>query len=214
MSKRSLFVVLVCSLLVLGLFPSGHAYAENISPSIAPASKPLPATRVSPPEADKHSPLGRFIMYVPWQTQPVTCNGVVDVAIEWSDAAYYDISDTSGQHDGVKDPLGTVDLYVKQDSFGVWFGVINHADNAIDNYDEIGLYFDDDHDGIPNDLDEATNTTLADLKDGNLDELGVPATAFANPVFIDVNGNGVYDPPLAEAPATRGLSWAEKKRRS
>jgi hypothetical protein len=52
---------------------------------------------------------------------------------------------------------------------------------------------------VPNDLDEATNTTLADLKDGNLGELGVPATAFANPVFIDVNGNELYDAPLVDS---------------
>jgi hypothetical protein len=54
---------------------------------------------------------------------------------------------------------------------------------------------------VPIDLDQATNTTLAELTDGNLGELGVPATAFANPVFIDVNGNGVYDAPSAPAPA-------------
>jgi hypothetical protein len=86
-------------------------------------------------------------MYAPWKTQAVNCDGVVDVAIEWSDAAHYDISDTSGQHDTIPDPLGTVDLYVKQDSFGVWFAVINNGDNSLDYFDNLGLYFDDDHDG-------------------------------------------------------------------
>jgi hypothetical protein len=53
---------------------------------------------------------------------------------------------------------------------------------------------------VPIDLDQATNTTLAQLTDGNLGELGVPGTAFANPLFIDINGNAAYDAPLA-APA-------------
>jgi hypothetical protein len=51
---------------------------------------------------------------------------------------------------------------------------------------------------VPNDLDQATNTTLAQLADGNLGELGVVDTAFANPVFIDVNGNAAYDAPRAD----------------
>ncbi len=149
--RKALFIVTACAMLVSGLQPVVHASIEYASPSITSALKLLPATRVSPPEGDKHSPLGRFIMYVPWQTQNVTCDGVVDVAMEWSDANYYDISDFTGQHDGTQDPVGTVDLYVKQDSFGVWFAIIDHADNAIDDYDEIGLYLDDDHDGcFPN----------------------------------------------------------------
>ena len=48
---------------------------------------------------------------------------------------------------------------------------------------------------VPNDLDETTNATLAGLTDGNLGEDGVLATAFTNPLFIDVNGNGSFDPP-------------------
>jgi len=51
---------------------------------------------------------------------------------------------------------------------------------------------------VPNDLDETTNPTLTDLTDGNLGELGVVDTAFANPVFIDINGNAAYDAPLAD----------------
>jgi hypothetical protein len=50
---------------------------------------------------------------------------------------------------------------------------------------------------VPNDLDDTTNTTLADLKDGNLGELGVPATAFANPLFVgqtDTDSDDVGDP--------------------
>jgi hypothetical protein len=48
---------------------------------------------------------------------------------------------------------------------------------------------------IPNDLEDSTNTTLADLLDGNLGEEGVLAHAFTNPVFVDVDNDGEYDAP-------------------
>jgi hypothetical protein len=48
---------------------------------------------------------------------------------------------------------------------------------------------------IPNDLEDSTNTTLADLIDGNLGEDGVMAHAFTNPLFVDVDNNGEYDAP-------------------
>ena len=35
-----------------------------------------------------------------------------------------------------------------------------------------------------------TNTTLADLTDGNLGEDGITALAFTNPIFVDVDGGG------------------------
>ncbi len=41
---------------------------------------------------------------------------------------------------------------------------------------------------VPNSLDEGSNTTLADLIDGNLGELGMTARAFTNPVFINADG--------------------------
>ena len=47
---------------------------------------------------------------------------------------------------------------------------------------------------VPNDLDQTLNPTQADLIDGNLGEDGIPATAFTNPVFIDIDGNAAYDP--------------------
>ena len=50
---------------------------------------------------------------------------------------------------------------------------------------------------VPNDLSHGTNASLADLLDGNLGEGGILALAFTNPLFIDVDGNGLYDPPLA-----------------
>jgi hypothetical protein len=38
------------------------------------------------------------------------------------------------------------------------------------------------------------NTTLPELTDGNLGELGITALAFTNPLFVDVDGGG-WDPP-------------------
>jgi len=39
------------------------------------------------------------------------------------------------------------------------------------------------------------NQTLSDVTDGNLNQCGVLALAFSNPLFIDVNQNSQYDPP-------------------
>lgn len=47
---------------------------------------------------------------------------------------------------------------------------------------------------LPFDLDSASNTTLLDLLDGNLGEDGVPALAYSNPLFVDVDGGG-WTPP-------------------
>ncbi|MCA9772239.1 MAG: carboxypeptidase regulatory-like domain-containing protein, partial [Myxococcales bacterium] len=47
---------------------------------------------------------------------------------------------------------------------------------------------------IPNDIDEAQ--TYADLIVNTPGEGGVRALAFTNPLFVDANGNDVYDPPL------------------
>lgn len=47
----------------------------------------------------------------------------------------------------------------------------------------------------PQDLAHEGNATLDDLTDGNLGEGGNPALAFSNPLFIDVDGNGRFDPP-------------------
>jgi len=48
----------------------------------------------------------------------------------------------------------------------------------------------------PQDISLEDNSTLDDLVDGNVGEGGNPATAFTNPVFIDFDGNGEFDPPM------------------
>ena len=52
---------------------------------------------------------------------------------------------------------------------------------------------------VPEDLDPASNTSLEDLTDDNIDEEGVLAYAFTNPLFIDVNGDGWTPPGVANA---------------
>jgi hypothetical protein len=52
---------------------------------------------------------------------------------------------------------------------------------------------------VPEDIDEATNTTLAELTDSNIGEEGVLAYAFTNPLFIDVDGDGWTPPGVANA---------------
>jgi hypothetical protein len=52
---------------------------------------------------------------------------------------------------------------------------------------------------LPANIAQGSNTTLADLTDGNLDEAGVPAFAFTNPLFIDVDGDGWSAPGVANA---------------
>jgi hypothetical protein len=50
----------------------------------------------------------------------------------------------------------------------------------------------------PQDLDRESNQTLDDLTDGNLGEGGNTALAFTNPLFVDVDGNGRFDPSMTE----------------
>jgi hypothetical protein len=92
-----------------------------------------------------HNPAGSQMLVAGLTIVP-TCDGYIDAA-EWADAYMYDISDTTGQHDGIADPLGTVFLWLKQDDIGVYFAVRNNVDQTLDDYDNIGLYFDDNHDG-------------------------------------------------------------------
>jgi hypothetical protein len=40
-----------------------------------------------------------------------------------------------------------------------------------------------------------TNQTLPELTDGNLDQCGVPALAFTNPLYINADGNPGWQAP-------------------
>ncbi|HEV7731199.1 MAG TPA: hypothetical protein VGR62_03510, partial [Candidatus Binatia bacterium] len=52
----------------------------------------------------------------------------------------------------------------------------------------------------PNSLQQAGNSTLANLTDGNLGEQGMTTMAFTNPLFIDVDGGGWTPPGLQVNP--------------
>ena len=52
---------------------------------------------------------------------------------------------------------------------------------------------------VPEDVDPEANQSLADLTDDNLDEGGVLAYAFTNPLFIDAGNNGWTPPGVANA---------------
>ena len=52
---------------------------------------------------------------------------------------------------------------------------------------------------VPEDIDQSSNPTLEDLIDDNLDEAGVLAYAFSNPLFLDVGNNGWEPPGVANA---------------
>jgi hypothetical protein len=145
--RRSIFFITANALLITGVFLLSFVSTEKISLASQYRSGAHRIIPQNPPPADTHGPVHNFIMYVPWRTEDVVCDGFVDPTTEWSDAALYDISDTSGQLDGIPDPPGTVDLYVKQDSSGVWFAVVDHADSSLDDDDQITFIFDEDHDG-------------------------------------------------------------------
>jgi hypothetical protein len=53
---------------------------------------------------------------------------------------------------------------------------------------------------LPNNLKTSTNTTLAQLTDGNLGEDGIMALAYTNPLFVDVDGGGWSPPGVQVAP--------------
>jgi hypothetical protein len=53
---------------------------------------------------------------------------------------------------------------------------------------------------LPNNLKTSTNTTLAQLTDGNLGEDGIMALAYTNPLFVDVDGGGWSPPGVLVAP--------------
>ncbi|CAG0971669.1 hypothetical protein BURK2_01328 [Burkholderiales bacterium] len=48
---------------------------------------------------------------------------------------------------------------------------------------------------MPASLATSGNTTLANLLDGNLGEAGVPALGYTNALYVDTDGNSVFDPP-------------------
>jgi hypothetical protein len=65
----------------------------------------------------------------------------------------------------------------------------------------------------PNSLKTSTNTTLANLTDGNLGEDGLTALAFTNPLFVDVDGGGWTAPgvQVSNPGASPRRSWCSPR---
>ncbi len=142
---EKLVMVAAVAILVVS-FAALTAYAADAEePRMTSGPRSLQEATPADDTEPIHNPAG-FQMLVAWLTTVPTCDGYID-ATEWADAYMYDISDTTGQHDGMPDPLGTVYLWLKQDDVGVYFAVRNNADQALNDFDEVGLYFDDNHDG-------------------------------------------------------------------
>ncbi len=125
--------------------PQGMKSAITRGSAILPPGSSKVVERPSTETEPIHNPAGSQMLVAGLTTVP-TCNGYIDAA-EWADAYMYDISDTTGQEDGIPDPPGTVYLWLKQDDNGIYFAIRNNADQTLDDWDQVGLYFDDNHDG-------------------------------------------------------------------
>jgi hypothetical protein len=52
----------------------------------------------------------------------------------------------------------------------------------------------------PNSIATGSNTTLANLTDGNLGESGMLALSYTNPLYVDVDGGGWTPPGVSVVP--------------
>ncbi len=125
--------------------PQGMNKANTRGAAILPPGSSKVVERPAIETEPIHNPAGSRMLVAGLTIVP-TCDGYIDPT-EWSDAYMYDVSDTTGQEDGIVDPLGTVYLWLKQDDNGIYFAIRNNADATLDDYDQCGLYFDDDYDG-------------------------------------------------------------------
>jgi hypothetical protein len=148
--KKLLILGMVMALVVSFVFAATYAVqeAKNATPTgphlLPPGSSKI-VERHATATGPIHNPAGSQ-MFVAGLTIVPTCDGYID-ATEWSDANMYDISDTTGQSDDVPDPLGSVILWLKQDDNGIYFAIRNNTDMTLQEWDQIGLYFDDNYDG-------------------------------------------------------------------
>ena len=88
---------------------------------------------------------GRAI-HSPYTANPPTIDGFMGPG-EWSDAACRDVSDLLGMPDS-PNTYGSAYLCVMNDASNLYVAVDGIHDATEDDYDEIGLYFDDDHDHV------------------------------------------------------------------
>jgi ribosomal protein L24E len=71
-------------------------------------------------------------------------DGVIDTLTEWNDAVKIDISDVFGAATSGMRP-GSAYMYLKNDNSNLYVAVDVIFDSTFSNYDQFGLYFDDNH---------------------------------------------------------------------
>jgi hypothetical protein len=77
---------------------------------------------------------------------PPTIDGNIQTS-EWSDAEKYDVSDVLGQ-EGIAYPAGSAFLYVKHDANNLYVGCDLPYAATVDDFDQLGVYLDDNNDGV------------------------------------------------------------------
>jgi hypothetical protein len=144
---KKLLLLAIAGALVSSLAITAYATdKEGMALTRQGTKSPAQVLEGAPIEAGPiHNPAGSQ-MFVAGLTIVPICDGYIDAG-EWSDAYVYDISDTTGQSDGIPDPLGTVTLWLKQDGLGVYFAIRNNADQTLDDHDQCCVTFDDNYDG-------------------------------------------------------------------
>lgn len=82
----------------------------------------------------------------PYTTNPPVVDGFLSPG-EWSDAYMLDVTDVLGLPDAA-DPPGSAILYVKNDASNVYFALDAVFDMTTNDFDELGVYLDDNHDAV------------------------------------------------------------------
>ena len=84
------------------------------------------------------------VIQSPYTMSPPTINGFLAPG-EWSGATTRDVTDLLGTPDP-NDPFGSASFYVMNDAASLYMAVDGAADITVDDFDQIALYFDDNHD--------------------------------------------------------------------
>ncbi|MEO0076660.1 MAG: T9SS type A sorting domain-containing protein [candidate division WOR-3 bacterium] len=86
-------------------------------------------------------------MYSNLTSTPPTIDGDIQET-EWSDANQYDVSDVLGQASGYPYRAGSAYLWVKHDENFIYYAIAMPYASTANNADQIGLYLDENNDGV------------------------------------------------------------------
>ncbi|MEO0092534.1 MAG: hypothetical protein ABIK61_07480, partial [candidate division WOR-3 bacterium] len=86
-------------------------------------------------------------MYSYLTSTPPTIDGDIQET-EWADANHYDVTDVLGQASGYPYPAGSAYLWVKHDENFIYFAIAMPYAATANNADQIGLYIDENGDGV------------------------------------------------------------------